>query len=121
MFFKNQFDSVFNVLHHLLLKNFLFFIFNFESMSLEISSFNKYVLGINIVTNYSFISKSNLNQLKTNFWCTKTKQLVQKSKIKLVFFLDFFNIFFFVNFFKKIKITTFGLLPQTNETPNFDF
>ena len=67
MFFREQFNNVFNVLYHLLLKKFLFFIFNFESMCSEISAFNKYVLGINIVNSYSFIFKTNLNQLKTNF------------------------------------------------------
>lgn len=120
-FLLKELYIVFNLFSNLLAKNYSFFIFNFDFLINDIHSFSKYIFGVKNVLKYSFVFKYDLKKFRNFKWKAKFNFFVKKKKVKLVFLLDIYNGFFFVDYLKTLKIITVGLIPQNMSPTKLDF
>lgn len=112
---------MFNLFTNILLKNYSFFIFNFDFLINDLYAFSKYIFGVKNVLKYQFIFNYDLKKFRNFKWKARFNFFVKKKKVKLVFLLDIYNGFFFVDYLKTMKIITVGLIPQNMSPLKLDF
>ena len=118
---KKHLYGIFNLLLLYLNKNYSFFMFNFDFLNSDIYSFSKYIYGVKNVLKYQFIFSYDLKKFRSHKWRSRIRFFIKKKRVRLVFLLDVYNGSFFVDFFKKLKLTTVGLVPQSINPSKFDF
>jgi len=120
-FLLNQLTILLNLFSNLLLKNYLFFIFNFDFLINDIYSFSKYIFSVKDVLKYKFIFDYDVKKFRNFKWKSRFNFFVKRKKVKIAFLLDVYNDFFFIDYLKTLKIVTVGLIPLNVTHVKLDF
>lgn len=120
-FLLTQLKVVSSLFNSLLLKNYSFFVFNFDFLVKDFYSFSKMIFGVKNVLKYQFIFTYDLKKFRNFKWKSRFNLFVKKKRVKIVFLLDIYNSYFFVDYLKTLKIITVGLIPQTQSPSSLDF
>lgn len=120
-FFFRELKNFINMFYNLIKYDFLFLFLSFDFLKYEVSSFIKYLFGVNVYVEYPFL----FDFLKLNLRSNAVKyyfiDFLKVKNIKLLIFLNYTHSLYYINFIKQINIVTFGLLPINSSFEVFDY
>lgn len=120
-FFFNQIRNFINLFYNLIKYGYLFLFITFDVLKVEITSFIKYLFGVTVFIENSFLFDSLFSNLRSNSSKYYFIEFLREKNIKLLIFLNLTCNLYYLNFIKQIDITTFGLIPVNTDCSAFDY